>query len=121
MTRSRVWLACAAGIAAMVLTAACGNPTVDVIEGYVTSVNQNGAFIGLAESPESPEAEGYIVAGADWRDAGGAWHDTFPTCLEPLSSGDRVRLGVVDVPPQGDAPGREHVVWLECLGEWEGM
>jgi hypothetical protein len=56
-----------------------------------------------------------VVAGALWREQDGSWHDTFPTCLEPLSTGQKVRLGVLDARPQGEAPGRSVVVWLECL------
>src|SRR5665811_1598779 len=89
-------------LAFLVVLAACGGPEVDVIEGYVNGVNQGGDAIGLSSGPEVSEGEGYIVAGADWRDTSGAWHRGFPTCLEPLSQGQRVRLGVIDVPPEDD-------------------
>lgn len=86
---------------------------IQVMEGYA-SVNEEGTAIGLSPDGETPGAS-YVVAGALWREQDGSWHDTFPTCLEPLSTGQRVRLGVLDARPQGEAPGRAVVVWLECL------
>ncbi len=88
-------------------------PEVQVLEGYA-SVNQEGTAIGLSPDGQVP-GPGYVVAGAMWREQDGPWRDTFPTCLEPLAAGQRVRLGVVQVRPQGQAPGRAVVVWLECL------
>jgi len=90
-----------------------GDVEVEVLEGNAW-VNQDGTSIGLSPDGEAPGA-GYVVAGAMWREQSGPWHDTFPTCLEPLVSGQEVRLGVVDAPPEGEAPGRPVVVWLECL------
>jgi len=86
---------------------------VQVLEGQA-SVNQEGTAIGLSPDGQVP-GPGYIVAGAMWREQDGAWHDTFPTCLEPMASDQSVRLGVVQVRPQRQAPGRSVVVWLECL------
>jgi hypothetical protein len=86
---------------------------IQVLEGYA-SVNEEGTAIGLSPDGETPGAS-YVVAGALWREQSGPWHDTFPTCLEPLVIGQRVRLGVLDARPQGEAPGRPVVVWLECL------
>ena len=86
---------------------------IQVMEGYA-SVNEEGTAIGLSPHGETPGAS-YVVAGALWREQDGSWHDTFPTCLEPLVTGQRVRLGVLDARPQGEAPGRAVVVWLECL------
>jgi hypothetical protein len=90
-----------------------GGGEVEILEGYAW-VNEEGTAIGLSPDGEAP-GPGYVVAGAMWREQSGAWHDTFPTCLEPLVSGQEVRLGVLDAPPQGEAPGRPVVVWLECL------
>lgn len=86
---------------------------IQVLEGYAW-VNQEGMAIGLSPDGETPGA-GYVVADAAWREQAGPWHDTFPTCLEPLVTGQRVRLGVLHVGPQGETPGRPVVVWLECL------
>lgn len=90
-----------------------GGAQVQVLEGQA-AVNQEGTAIGLSPDGQIP-GPGYVVAGAMWREPDGPWHDTFPTCLEPLASDQRVRLGVVHVRPQGQAPGRSVVVWLECL------
>jgi hypothetical protein len=90
-----------------------GEAQIQVLEGYAW-VNQAGTAIGLSPDGKTPGAS-YVVAGALWRDQSGPWHDTFPTCLEPLDTGERVRLGVLNARPQGEAPGRPVVVWLECL------
>ena len=91
-----------------------GGGQVQVVEGYAW-VNQDGTAIGLSPDGETP-GTGYVVAGAMWRKLSGPWRDTFPTCLEPLVTGQRIRLGVLEARPQGEAPGRPVVVWLECLG-----
>jgi hypothetical protein len=83
---------------------------VHIVEGHVSSVNVDGTAIGIAENNE-----GYIIAGARWRVGNGPWNETFPTCLEPLTSGQKVRLGVVNATAVDNAPGGTVVVWLECL------
>ncbi len=94
-----------------------GDARVHILEGYTTAVNLKGTAIGLSLSEKSDEAwKGYDITGAIWREHGGPWNwGKSPTCLEPLTSNQRVRLGVVNVAPTQDAPGREVVVWLECL------
>ena len=86
---------------------------IQVVEGYAY-VNEAGTAIGLSPDGEAP-GTGYVVAGALWREEDGPWHDTLPTCLEPLVSGQRTRLGIMQARLKGDAPGRPVVVWLECL------
>lgn len=90
-----------------------GGAQMQTLEGYAW-VNEEGTAIGLSPDGETP-GESYIVAGAMWREQSGPWHDTFPTCLDPLITDQRVRMGVLEARPQGDAPGRPVVVWLECL------
>lgn len=90
-----------------------GGERIQVVEGDVW-VNEQGTAIGLSADGEAP-GTGYVVAGALWREQGGPWNDTFPTCLEPLVEGQRARLGVLQTRPQDEAPGRTVVVWLECL------
>jgi hypothetical protein len=85
-----------------------------VVEGYTTNVNEAGMAIGLAADPDG-RGKSYSIAGALWREEEGPWQTSSPTCLEPLASGQRVRVGVVEVKPKMEAPGREVVVWLECL------
>lgn len=86
---------------------------VRILEGLAW-VNQEGTSIGLSPDGQSP-GRTYVVAGALWREAGGPWHDGFPTCLEPMTLNQRVRLGVLRADPSAEAPGRPVVVWLECL------
>lgn len=88
-------------------------PQVEIIEGHTTNVNEAGTTIGVATEPDGP-GKGYGIAGAFWREAGGAWNTSGPTYLEPLTSGQQVRMAVVQVEPE-EGPGREIVVWLECL------
>ena len=90
-----------------------GRPQVEIVEGEAW-INQEGTAIGLSPDGETP-GTGYVIAGAMWRKQSGAWQDRFPTCLEPLADEQRVRMGVLEVRPQGQAPGRQVVVWLECL------
>jgi hypothetical protein len=85
----------------------------EVLEGFAW-VNESGTAIGLSPDGETP-GPSYVIAGAMWREQDGPWHDTMPTCLEPTTLEQRVRLGVLQVEPQGEAPGRPVVVWLECL------
>ena len=102
------------GVLATSVLGKSSDASVDIVEGYVNGVNWNGTAIGV--SPENTGAgDGYVIAGAMWRQSGGPWHDTFPTCLEPLTSGQHVRLGVVHAEPTEWAPGRPVVVWLEQL------
>lgn len=89
------------------------DPQVKIVEGYTTAVNQDGEAIGLARDPDGP-GKGYQIAGAWWREAGGAWQTHGPTCLEPLISGQKVRLGIIPL-ESGTSSRGEVVVWLECL------
>ena len=89
------------------------SPKFAIIEGTTTAVNQEGTAIGLEIDPET-DGTGYQIEGAWWRKADGSWQTHGPTCLEPLSTGQQVRLGVVELrgteSPRGDV-----VIWLECL------
>lgn len=87
---------------------------VNVLEGYVTAVNASGTAIGVSQQPGGP-GEGYTIGEAWWRESGSPWERSTSTCLEPLSSGQRVRLGVVQVEPEGETPGGPVVAWVECL------
>ena len=102
------------GVAGNSLLGVPGAARVRVVEGYAFA-NMDGEAIGLSAEKGGP-GEGYIIAGAHWRQQGQPWHDDFPTCVQPLVSDQRVRLGFVRARPLGEAPGRSVVVWLECLG-----
>ena len=101
------------GVLVCVTVGMADESRIQVLEGEAW-LNQEGTAIGLSPDGETP-GPGYVVAGAMWREQSGPWHDTFPTCLEPLVAGQRVRLGILEARPHGDAPGRPVVVWVECL------
>jgi hypothetical protein len=88
-----------------------------VVEGYSSGTNYDGAAIGVSkEVGGTGESEGYAIAGARWREFGGPWHDSgSPPSLEWPSYGQKIRLGVIDYKPVGDAPGSSAVVWLEVI------
>jgi hypothetical protein len=89
-------------------------PQFDIVEGYTTNVDLDGEAIGLALEPGG-QGVGYQIAGAWWREKDGPWHTHGPTCLEPLTNGQKVRLGVVHL-ETSEAPRADAVVWLECVG-----
>jgi len=62
------------------------------------------------------QVTGYALpSDVTWRNAYGVWQDgTRPACLAPLSSGQRITLGVISAAPVADAPGGSVVVWIEC-------
>jgi hypothetical protein len=103
----------AIGVLAAWLVGLGRGPRIETLEGYAW-VDEGGTAIGLSPDGETAGA-GYVIAGAMWREQSGSWHDTFPTCLEPLAESQRVRLGILQTRPQGQVPGRPVVVWLECL------
>ena len=53
-----------------------------VIEGWAMP-DASGTAISLHESPDDEWGDGYVVAGAQWTDASGVWHDgaDTPTCI----------------------------------------
>jgi hypothetical protein len=92
---------------------------VDVVNGVTTAVDASGTSIGVRDL-NGRWIGGYSVSGASWSDRREIWHqpiggDSNRSCLTPLSSGQKLRLGVVDV-PAGPAPGGPRVVWFQCLG-----
>jgi hypothetical protein len=89
-------------------------PQFEIVEGYTTNVDLDGEAIGLAPEPVD-RGVGYQIAGAWWREKDGPWHTHGPTCLEPLTSGQKVRLGVVHF-ETSKGPRANAVVWLECVG-----
>jgi hypothetical protein len=88
-----------------------------IIEGYSTGTNFEGTAIGVAKEPGGP-GEGYIIAGARWREFGGPWNDrgTPPSLAQP-NTGQKIRLGIVNVKPTQQAFGGPVVAWLEVLSQ----
>lgn len=103
----------ALGIAITWAVGTVGKAETEILEGFAW-VNENGTAIGLSPDGETP-GPSYVVAGAMWREEGGPWHDAWPTCLAPTMPDQKVRLGLLEVEPQQEAPGRPVVLWLECL------
>ena len=69
-----------------------------ILEGYVSVANWDGTAIGFRDVG-SRVTSSYVIAGAMWRNAGQPWHEPFPTCIQPLTSGQKVRLGIIHVEP----------------------
>jgi hypothetical protein len=88
-----------------------------VVEGYSSGTNYEGTAMGVSQGVGGMgESDGYVIAGARWREFGGSWHDSgTPHSLEWLSYSQKVRLGVIDYKPTKSAPGSSAVVWLEVL------
>lgn len=88
-----------------------------VVEGWAMPTNAAGTAVSLHASPDAAAGEGYLIAGAQWRDIDDVWHDgaDIPSCVgTDSSSRTHVRLGFVTVEtPDGGT--RDQVTWLECL------
>ena len=91
-----------------------GPVRVRVVTGYAVVVNAPQDAIGFAPKPDAV-GESYSLADTFWQDVDGVWHTHAPiTCLNPNTLPSLIRMGVVDVPPTGQAPGTRIAVWLEC-------
>ena len=93
--------------------------SVRVVEGWAYQAGTSGGIGCCGESWGEAGGSGYDVAAVLWRDLGGpspSWTeaDDSPECLG-ANTPVLIRMGVVDVRPNGDAPGGPRVVWLECL------
>ena len=93
---------------------AIASDPVKVLEGRTNGVNVDGTAIGFDGSGK--HGEGYVVAGAQWRQDDGPWNDSTLTCLAPLSSDQAVTLGVIPSASVLGGGSRPVVVWLECHG-----
>jgi len=89
-----------------------------IVEGYSNGANYDCTAIGVSKSKDLGEGEGYVIAGAKWREFGGPWHlDGTPPSLAQPNTGQKVRLGVVYVKPTQQALGGPVVAWIEVLSE----
>ena len=53
-----------------------------------------------------------------WRNAFGTWRDTGrPGCMLPLTHGQHITIGVVNVAPAGGTPGGPVISWLKCAAK----
>lgn len=95
------------------LTTATLTPTVQT--GTVDLVGINGDEFAIRLSGQPQLASYSLPSNITWRNAYGVWQlGTRPGCMAPLSRGQRIRFGVVNAAPVGDAPGSSVVVWIEC-------
>jgi hypothetical protein len=89
-----------------------------VVEGYSNGANDDCTAIGVSKSKDLGPGEGYVIAGAKWREFGGPWHlDGTPPSLAQPNTGQKVRLGVAYVKPTQEALGGPVVAWLEVLSQ----
>jgi hypothetical protein len=95
------------------LTTATLTPVVQT--GTVGLVGSNGDEFTIRLSGQRQLTSYGLPDSVSWRSAYGIWHlGTRPSCMAPLSRGQRVRFGVVNAAPVADAPGSSVVVWIEC-------
>jgi hypothetical protein len=90
------------------------------VEGVTTAVNGTRSKIVIQTDNEVPGSfqTDPIQAGYGIADAQQVGDHVAPdACLPPNSSGQRVRLGIVNAAPSDDGPGMAVVVWYECLDE----
>jgi hypothetical protein len=86
-----------------------------IVEGYSAGATHDMDAIAVSEEPGGG-GNGYIISGAQWREFGGPWHDRgSPPSLAWPSSGQRIRLGVIDYKPTAWASGGSVVVWYEVI------
>jgi hypothetical protein len=94
------------------------NVTPYIVEGYSNGANYDGTAIGVSKSKDLGAGEGYVIAGAKWREFDGPWHlDGTPPSLAQPNIGQKVRLGVVYVKPTQEAFGGPVVAWIEVLSQ----
>jgi len=89
-----------------------------IVEGYSNGANYDCTAIGVSKSKDLGPGEGYVIAGAMWREFDGPWHQGgAPPSLAQPNTGQKVRLGVVYVKPTQEGPGGPVVAWIEVLSE----
>lgn len=107
-------------LAAGIFASGCGSnaPVAPyIVEGYASS-NFDGTAIGVSKEKMTGPGEGYVIAGARWREFGGPWYDHgTPPSLANSATGVKVRLAVVNVKATGQAPGGPVVAWIEVLSQ----
>ena len=122
MTRNRarvaipavaIFLVAAGFWAGRSLTTATRTPA--VLTGTVGLVGINGDEFTIRLSGQRQLTSYSLPSNVTWRDAYGGWQQgTRPGCMVPLSRGQHIRFGIVNVASVADAPGGPAVVWIEC-------
>jgi hypothetical protein len=102
------------GVAVYVSTDHYGVPVATT--GTVTAVNQDSTAIGFTADGGNRTGEGMAITTHFWIDRDGKSYggDTAPACLQPLTHGQRVELGVLDIRGHGPGPAKL-IVWVRCL------
>ena len=85
-----------------------------VVEGIVQQVSLGDhAFLLRPNGSATPDS--YQLGSVAAWEAGGAWHEGgIPSCMSPLSHGQKIKMGVIDSQPSQGAPGGSIVAWVEC-------
>jgi hypothetical protein len=95
------------------LTTATVTPTVQT--GTVVLVGTGGDVFAIRLSGQRQPTSYGLPSTVTWRNAYGIWQEGLrPSCMAPLSRGQRIELGVVNAAPIAGAPGNPVVVWIEC-------
>ena len=95
------------------LSTATLTPTVRT--GTVGLVGSQGDEFAIRLSGQRQQTSYGLPSNVTWRNAYGVWQGgTRPSCMAPLTHGQRIRFGLINVAPVADAPGSPVVVWIEC-------
>ena len=85
------------------------------VQGVVTSVSDDGKTAVFRQDSVAGPGETVRIDVTTWIDAGGKHIvGNKPACLQPGSLGQRIELGVIDLPSLGNGPSKI-VVWVHCL------
>jgi hypothetical protein len=85
------------------------------ITGTVRLVGINGDEFGLTASGSNIVTSYGLSTDTLWRNSQLAWNSGSPiACMRPLSHGQVVTIGVVNINPTTGALGTQLVAWVEC-------
>jgi hypothetical protein len=86
-----------------------------VITGKVTVVGMDGLEFGFTPAGSKSGTSYGFSTNTPWRDSRLGWNFGSPiTCMRPLSHGQIVTIGVVNIKPTSGAVGTAIVAWVEC-------
>jgi len=87
-----------------------------ILSGRVAMVGSSGDEFAVVFGGNVSEPASYGLSDSvPWRDGAGVWNEGSPVaCMKPLSHGQLITFGVVNVNPVADALGGPTVVWVEC-------
>ena len=86
-----------------------------VITGKVTVVGMNGLEFGFSPAGSKSGTSYGLSTNTPWRDSRHVWNSSSPIpCMRPLSHGQIVTIGVVNVQPTSGSIGAPIIAWVEC-------